>query len=122
MGASAEKMIDASATFVQQSYAKYLSGEALRYYFDVNPRYCGTTLRMLWLPLLHRGHWARVPEAAVHGARLKPPSGDANAPDLYLPLMGFCTYVLLCCVTDLLRGAFMPDVRAAGRIGAARVG
>ena len=48
------------------------------------------------------------------GAKFKPPASDINAPDLYIPLMGFLTYCLLCCVADVLSvpNRFKPEARA----------
>lgn len=40
-------------------------------------------------------------------AKFEPPTGDMNAPDLYIPLMAFVTYVL---VTGLLKGTRMTYV------------
>ena len=52
---------------------------------------------------------ARPPAQAAHGPRYKPPTLDANAPDLYLPLMGLFTYTALCAVTELRHGSFSPE-------------
>jgi hypothetical protein len=38
--------------------------------------------------------WARIPEQVAGGLTFKPPRNDINAPDLYIPLMGFWSYVL----------------------------
>lgn len=43
----------------------------------------------------------------------RPPALDNMAPDLYLPVMGFCSYCMLCCVADLFhKGVFEPEARA----------
>jgi hypothetical protein len=45
--------------------------------------------------------------------KFKPPISDINAPDLYIPLMGFLTYCVLCCLADVLSvpSKFKPEVR-----------
>jgi len=57
--------------------------------------------------------------------KFKPPVSDINAPDLYIPLMGFLTYCLLCCLADVMSvpSRFKPEVRASvlGRVVGERV-
>ena len=74
-----EKMLGAGHTFVQQNYAKYLSGalphehgllaslssrpgNELRYYFTVNTRYVLNKLKLLLFPFSLKGHWTRSHE------------------------------------------------------------
>jgi hypothetical protein len=52
----------------------------------------------------------RVLGGQVAGGRLyNPPKYDVHAPDLYLPLMGLFTYVLLSCLAMVLGDRFRPD-------------
>ncbi|KAL0714816.1 hypothetical protein Bca4012_021795 [Brassica carinata] len=41
------------------------------------------------------GHWTRISEPVVGRLSYKPPIYDINAPDLYIPLMAFGTYLVL---------------------------
>ncbi|KAK8656624.1 hypothetical protein V6N13_098569 [Hibiscus sabdariffa] len=41
------------------------------------------------------GHWVRATEKLGGELSYKPPIDDINAPDLYIPLMAFGTYVVL---------------------------
>jgi hypothetical protein len=52
--------------------------------------------------------------------KFKPPTSDINAPDLYIPLMGFLTYCVLCCLVDVMSvpSRFKPEVRALSRVEA----
>ncbi|EEH53551.1 uncharacterized protein MICPUCDRAFT_68810 [Micromonas pusilla CCMP1545] len=84
-----------ASAFVSNNYAKYFSSTAMRYYFDVNEAYVFNKLKLLACPFLHKGSWARIPEP------FKPPRGDINAPDLYIPLMGFASYVLTNCILQV---------------------
>ena len=47
------------------------------------------------------------------GPKYKPPVSDINAPDLYIPVMSFFTYCLVCCLADILSepSRFKPEVR-----------
>ena len=42
-----------------------------------------------------QGHWTRITEPVGGRLSYKPPIYDINAPDLYIPLMAFGTYVVL---------------------------
>ena len=79
--------------------------KVLKPYFRVSNRYVIKKVEMLLFPcrrVLKKDTWQR--EVG------KDPSGDANAPDLYLPLMACITFVLLVGFLDGRRGDFTPDV------------
>ena len=78
----------------------------LRYYFAVNNQYVMSKLRVLALPYT-RKEWERKQGSNGH---LLPPMNDVNAPDLYLPLMGFVTYILAYGYALGAQGKFTPDV------------
>lgn len=63
-----------------------------------------------------RGALTLLPQVAG-GMKFKPPISDINAPDLYIPLMGFLTYCVLCCLADVLSvpTKFKPEVRPETR-------
>lgn len=42
-----------------------------------------------------QGHWTRITEPVGGRLSYKPPIQDINAPDLYIPLMAFGTYVVI---------------------------
>lgn len=103
--------------FLDTKVRSYIPGltafwDSLHYYFDVNNDFVLNRLKCLVVPFAHT-NWDR--EVASEGglnahAKYKPPSGDMNAPDLYIPLMSFITFVL---VTGLLKGTnmtFTPEV------------
>jgi hypothetical protein len=83
----------------------------LKPYFDVNVSYVGNKLKVVALPLLHR-HWDRE-RAPAHEQRATPylpPRDDINAPDLYIPLMAFVTYILLVAFLMGTGNQFHPEV------------
>ena len=79
----------------------------LRYYFEVNNAYVLRKLKLLLFPWRHT-EWERQPRP--EDGAFQPPKFDVNAPDLYVPLMAFTTYVLLVGFVMGAAGNFQPDV------------
>ncbi|KAE8807207.1 protein YIF1B-B-like [Hordeum vulgare] len=73
--------------------AQYLSNP--QYYFQVNNQYVWNKLKVVLFPFLHRGHWTRTTELVGGRLSYKPPVQDINAPDMYIPLMAFTTYIVV---------------------------
>jgi len=76
--------------------SRYLSLDSFRYYFNVNNSYVLNKLQVLFAPMRHKS-WKRL-ESRFGNAQetsYNPPREDINAPDLYIPFMGFMTWVLL---------------------------
>ncbi|KAF8389232.1 hypothetical protein HHK36_025925 [Tetracentron sinense] len=55
------------------------------------------------------GHWIRITERVGGKLSYKPPIYDINAPDLYIPLMAFGTYMVLAGFLLGLHGKFSPE-------------
>jgi len=91
----------------------------LRYYFAVNQVYVRRKLQVVFFPFKHR-EWER--RLGEDGQPL-PPKADINAPDLYLPLMAYVTYILAYGFALGTEGRFTsPDVLGlAGSSGMAIV-
>ncbi|KAF3785046.1 MOS2 protein, partial [Nymphaea thermarum] len=87
--------------------SKYFSDP--QYYFQVNEQYVRNKLKVILLPFLHRGHWTRIAEQVGGKLSHKPPIYDINAPDLYIPLMAFGTYVVLAGFAMGIHGKFSPE-------------
>ena len=87
----------------------------LRYYFDVNNSYVLKKFQILLLPYRHTD-WMRKSAPGGHGAIPQPPSTDPNAPDLYLPLMGLVTYILVAGFVSGADGRFTPEVLSSTAI------
>lgn len=105
--------------FVQSSVAKYLPGavalwNSLHFYFHVDNKYVQRKLKRILFPFTHK-QWERRQssqplDANASGPSFAAPVEDDNAPDLYIPLMAFITYVL---AMGLLKGIgmkFHPEV------------
>lgn len=74
---------------------------SLKKYFNVDNAYVKNKLTLLLFPFKHK-QWQRETEQeyvnnnGVQGVQTvaKPPRGDVNAPDLYIPTMAAATYIL----------------------------
>ncbi|CAN6466166.1 unnamed protein product [Victoria cruziana] len=110
LGPYGEKILGSSSDYVQSNISKYFSDP--QYYFQVNEQYVRNKLRVILAPFLHRGQWTRIREHAGGRLSYKPPIYDINAPDLYIPLMSFGTYVVLAGFAMGLTGKFSPEAVA----------
>ncbi|KAI4364304.1 hypothetical protein MLD38_020415 [Melastoma candidum] len=106
LGAYGEKIFGSSSEYVS-NISRYFSDP--QYYFQVNDQYVRNKLKVVLFPFLHRGLWTRITEPVGGRLSYKPPIYDINAPDLYIPLMAFGTYVVLAGVLLGLQGKFSPE-------------
>lgn len=103
--------------FLSKQSAIYLPGAygflgSVKYYFIVNNSYVKSRLKILLMPFWHR-NWRRLGSSDSDDGKpieYAPPSRDLNAPDLYLPLMGFLTYILIVGYSKGASNQFSPDV------------
>ncbi|CAK9437320.1 uncharacterized protein LODBEIA_P16980 [Lodderomyces beijingensis] len=96
-----------SNQYIQENFGSF-SGD-IKYYFQVSNSY---VVKKIWLILFPYGQrdWSRVSTKETGTNQFLPPSHDVNAPDLYIPLMSFVTYILLWAVFQGLKGDFHPQV------------
>ncbi|XP_064621585.1 protein YIF1B-B-like isoform X4 [Lineus longissimus] len=89
---------------VQEKFEKYMSKSKLKYYFAVDTAYVGKKLGLLLFPYTHQD-WA------IHYNQDEPvaPRLEINAPDLYIPVMAFVTYVLVAGVVLGTQNRFTPE-------------
>lgn len=91
----------------------YLS--SLKPFFAVTNGYVVQKLYILLNPWRHHP-WSRQTTARASAAHpgsseimFLPPREDINAPDMYLPVISFITYILLSVLTYGLSGSFHPE-------------
>ncbi|KAL3696776.1 hypothetical protein R1sor_010852 [Riccia sorocarpa] len=113
LGVYGNKILGTSKDYVQSNMSRYLSGRDLQYYFQVNDQYVKNKVKVVLFPFLHKGHWTRIAEQVAGGLTYKPPRYDINAPDLYIPLMAFATYIIFCGIAQGLFGKYTADVMGA---------
>ena len=109
-----EGRLEKAVPFVGQQW------ETLRDYFEVDTRYVIKKLYTVLFSLVIRPKkWKRgladdqLQQPQQQDMRFKkfaPPTQDENAPDLYLPLMSFVTYIVVCSYIKGTNGKFTPEV------------
>ncbi|WOH02804.1 hypothetical protein DCAR_0522194 [Daucus carota subsp. sativus] len=107
LGAYGEKILGSGSNYVRNNIGRYVSNP--RYYFQVSDQYVENKLKVVLFPFLHKGHWMRSVDSDGSNFTYKPPVYDINAPDLYIPLMAFCTYVILAGFFLGFSGRFSPE-------------
>ncbi|TKR89783.1 hypothetical protein L596_013833 [Steinernema carpocapsae] len=89
----------------KEKFSKVLSSFHLKYYFSVDNSYVGKKLLILLFPFLHKDWSVKYSNSDEPvPARL-----DVNAPDLYIPLMAFITYVLVSGFVLGTQNRFSPE-------------
>jgi hypothetical protein len=72
----------------------------IRYYFDVSNTYVLKKLLIVLCPFMAPGEWTKTSQEH-HPDHLGflPAKFEIHAPDLYIPLMGFMTFIILACLS-----------------------
>lgn len=92
------------------SFASFPAGVAdMKYYFQVSNSYVFRKILLVLFPYRHKD-WNRISTKETGQSQYLPPSHDINAPDLYIPLMSFVTYILLWAAFEGLKGDFHPQL------------
>ncbi|KAK2965002.1 putative Protein transport protein yif1 [Blattamonas nauphoetae] len=108
----------------QQKVKKYLNSDKFRYYFAVSNGYVFNKLKILTFPFMKKDwvrHRVRVdssgnsmyydPTGSSNTSVIyHPPREDVNAPDLYIPVVGLFTYVILVCALYSIHDLYTPLV------------
>jgi len=97
--------------YVEQNINRWVNIPAVKHYFNVNNLYVINKLRILLFPWRH-SPWTRMARRSDTGQMegYSAPREDINSPDLYIPVMAFVTYVLLCGLAAGRKGSFHPEV------------
>ena len=103
-----DRLLSGGQDFVKRRMG-FFSGSMFHYYFHVDMRYVRRKLKIVLAPFLHRGSWTRIPDPVAGDGAYKSPQQDANAPDLYIPIMSFFTYLVLCSFALMRQRRLNPD-------------
>ncbi|KAJ8670157.1 hypothetical protein QAD02_001416 [Eretmocerus hayati] len=95
---------NAIASSGKQQVARFLPIQALRYYFAVNTDYVMMKLILLFFPFTHKDWTVKYEEDVPLQPRY-----ERNAPDMYIPTMGFLTYVVLAGLCLGVQDKFTPE-------------
>ena len=106
-------------SMIKQQFGSIFSFDSWRYYFNVNTLSVLKKLGMILCPYIFTGKWDRQIltqeiETQQNGTQTskilyEPPETDIHAPDLYIPLMSFITYVLTIGFYYGAMGTFTPE-------------
>ncbi|KAI9204427.1 YIF1-domain-containing protein [Polychytrium aggregatum] len=97
---------------VSQNINRYVNVSQMKYYWDVSNTYVLQKLSILVFPFRHKS-WARQRITDGQTEAFQTPRYDVNAPDLYIPVMSFVTYILLAYIhlgTGTNSKDFSPDL------------
>ncbi|KAK9237522.1 YIF1-domain-containing protein [Lipomyces kononenkoae] len=104
----------AGQEYVEQNFGKYfsMSMPTLKSYFNVSNSYVLRKLFLILFPWRHKP-WARqMKRSEVSGTveGYRDPRDDINAPDMYIPVMAFTTYILLSSILAGIHGVYHPEI------------
>ncbi|XP_053613823.1 protein YIF1B-B [Plodia interpunctella] len=89
---------------VQRELSRFVPVSRMRYYFAVDTRYVLKKLMLILFPFTHKEWMLKYDQDSPVQPRY-----DINAPDLYIPSMGYVTYVLLAGFMLGLQHRFSPE-------------
>ncbi|ODV97750.1 hypothetical protein PACTADRAFT_30304, partial [Pachysolen tannophilus NRRL Y-2460] len=96
--------------YAQQNVSNYIPKEDIKKYFQINNSYVFKKLMLLLFPFRNK-QWARLPMTTSENKQVySSPIEDINAPDLYIPLMGFITFILIRSIVIGVEGEFDPQI------------
>lgn len=90
--------------YVEKNLDRWVSMSRLKYYFAVDTTYVVKKLGLLLFPFTHQ-NWS----VKYNKAEPVPPRYEINAPDLYIPVMSFVTYVLVAGLVMGTQNRFTPE-------------
>ncbi|KAH8284112.1 hypothetical protein KR054_010518 [Drosophila jambulina] len=99
-----QRLADQGKQLVENQFEKWVPVAKLKYYFAVDNAYVGRKLRLLFFPYVHKDWSLRYDQE--HPVQ---PRYDVNAPDLYLPTMGYITYVIVAGLLLGMQQRFSPE-------------
>ncbi|XP_017143877.2 protein YIF1B-A isoform X2 [Drosophila miranda] len=99
-----QRLADQGRQIVENQFERWVPVAKLRYYFAVDNAYVGRKLRLLFFPYIHKDWSLKYDQE--HPVQ---PRYDVNAPDLYLPTMGYITYVIVAGLLLGMQKRFSPE-------------
>ncbi|XP_073178421.1 protein YIF1B isoform X3 [Lepidochelys kempii] len=94
-----------SKEIVDKNIDRFIPMTKLKYYFAVDTVYVGKKLGLLLFPFMHQDWQVRYQQDTPVAPRF-----DINAPDLYIPVMAFITYILVAGLALGTQNRFSPDI------------
>jgi len=91
--------------YVAQNVDKWFSVSKLKFYFAVDTTYVAKKLLLILFPFINKDWSVKYSQAEA-----VPPKLDVNAPDLYIPIMSFVTYILMLGISLGTQEKFSPEI------------
>ncbi|RLV95362.1 Protein transport protein yif1 [Spathaspora sp. JA1] len=98
-----------SNQYLQENFGNLSISGDINYYFQVSNSYVFMKILLILFPY-RQSDWSRISTKETGDTQFLPPNRDINAPDLYIPLMSFSTYILLWACFQGLKGDFHPEL------------
>lgn len=118
-GQFAKTGLESSNKYLKQNFDGFFLGLGdIQYYFKVSNSYVFRKILLILFPYRNK-NWTRVlasdigapsPVGGESGPGFVPPTHDINAPDLYIPIMSFMTYILLWASIQGINKQFHPQL------------
>ncbi|KAF9961499.1 hypothetical protein BGZ70_008273 [Mortierella alpina] len=102
----------AGQEYVEQNLNRWVNRAALQPYFNVSNSYVVNKLRLLVFPWRHKLWTRSLRRSETTGETIGylSPRDDLNAPDMYIPVMAFVSYVLLVGISAGTENKFRPEI------------
>ncbi|KAF9948625.1 hypothetical protein BGZ72_009486 [Mortierella alpina] len=102
----------AGQEYVEQNLNRWVNRAALQPYFNVSNSYVVNKLRLLVFPWRHKLWTRSLRRSETTGETIGylSPRDDVNAPDMYIPVMAFVSYVLLVGISAGTENKFRPEI------------
>jgi len=110
--AGVQMAVDTGRRAAEGFLARLINVRELRRYFAVSTDYVFDKLKLILFPYFFHGSWQRssIKLNGANGSKYPPPRADINAPDMYIPVMGFVTYIIICAMVAGFAGGFKPEM------------
>lgn len=98
--------------YIGKNINQYVSFSAFKYYFQVSNSYVLRKIVLVLFPWRHKP-WTRTLQRSENSGAIDgyaTAREDINAPDMYIPVMAFTTYILLSSVFAGIHGTFHPKI------------
>lgn len=108
-------LADQGKEYVTQNVDRWFSISRLKYYFAVDTTYVTKKLLIILFPFINKDWSVKYSQTEA-----VPPKLDVNAPDLYIPIMSFVTYILIVGICLGTQEKFTPEllgIQASSALG-----
>ncbi|CAG9859995.1 unnamed protein product [Phyllotreta striolata] len=99
-----QQLAGAGKTMLKNEVEKFVPVSKLKYYFAVDTNYVLTKMLLLFFPFTHKDWSVKYEQDGPIQPRY-----EINAPDLYIPIMGFATYVVTAGLALGMQDRFTPE-------------